>query len=292
MPLSRTSDLQDADSNFRVVYMSTRQLLSNALLRSTRRLWSTRTQSWGLTSSSDHIPSSDQVRNFTFRMLLLYLTDITVKLLLDVVLEADVRLQSHVVIDGKTRVGSGTEIHPFASLGGEPQDKKHQLFDKDEYEDWTLTIGSNCVIREHVTVHGSTSYSQAPTSVGDDCWLLCGAHVAHDSQVGRRVVVSNNVCLAGHVSIGDCAVIGGQVGIKQHVSVGPLAMVGGQSAVDGDVLPFGLVVGNRAKLAGLNLVGLRRAGVSRNNIKLLLRVYRYVFGALSCKRTGFAPALE
>ncbi|EEY53465.1 acyl-[acyl-carrier-protein]-UDP-N-acetylglucosamine O-acyltransferase [Phytophthora infestans T30-4] len=210
----------------------------------------------------------------------------------DVVLEADVRLQSHVVIDGKTRVGSGTEIHPFASLGGEPQDKKHQLFDKDEYEDWTLTIGSNCVIREHVTVHGSTSYSQAPTSVGDDCWLLCGAHVAHDSQVGRRVVVSNNVCLAGHVSIGDCAVIGGQVGIKQHVSVGPLAMVGGQSAVDGDVLPFGLVVGNRAKLAGLNLVGLRRAGVSRNNIKLLLRVYRYVFGALSCKRTGFAPALE
>ncbi|RLN46150.1 hypothetical protein BBJ29_005769 [Phytophthora kernoviae] len=162
----------------------------------------------------------------------------------------------------------------------------------DESGDWTLTIGSNCVIREHVTVHGRTSYSQAPTSVGDDCWLLCGAHVAHDSQLGRRVVVSNNVCIAGHVSIGDSAIIGGQVGIKQHVSVGRLAMIGGQSAVDGDVLPYGLVVGNRAKLAGLNLVGLRRAGVSRTNIKLLLRVYRYIFGAPACKKTGFAPALD
>ncbi|GMF14075.1 unnamed protein product [Phytophthora lilii] len=176
----------------------------------------------------------------------------------DVVLEADVRLQSHVVIDGKTRVGSGTVIHPFASLGGEPQDKKHRMFADKESREETLTVGSNCVIREHVTVHGSTSYSEAPTSVGDDCWLLCGAHVAHDSQLGRRVVVSNNVCIAGHVSIGDGAIIGGQVGIKQHVSVGPLAMVGGQSAVDGDVLPYGLVVGNRAKLAGLNLVGLQR----------------------------------
>ncbi|KAG7377605.1 hypothetical protein PHYPSEUDO_011400 [Phytophthora pseudosyringae] len=209
----------------------------------------------------------------------------------DVVLEADVRLQSHVVIDGNTRVGSGTVIHPFASLGAEPQDKKHRMFEK-ESGAMTLTVGSNCVIREHVTVHGSTSYSEAPTAVGDDCWLLCGAHVAHDSQLGRRVVVSNNVCIAGHVSIGDCAIIGGQVGIKQHVSVGPLAMVGGQSAVDGDVLPYGLVVGNRAKLAGLNLVGLRRAGVSRTNIKLLLRAYRYMFGAPACKKRGFAPALD
>ncbi|GMF53263.1 unnamed protein product [Phytophthora fragariaefolia] len=166
------------------------------------------------------------------------------------------------------------------------------MFTGKESSDLTLVVGSNCVIREHVTVHGSTSYSDEPTSVGDDCWLLCGAHVAHDAQLGRRVVVSNNVCIAGHVSIGDGAIIGGQVGLKQHVSVGRLAMVGGQSAVDGDVLPYGLVVGNRAKLAGLNLVGLRRTGVSRSNIKLLLRVYRYIFGAPACKKTGFAPALE
>ncbi|RQM18361.1 hypothetical protein DD237_002924 [Peronospora effusa] len=210
----------------------------------------------------------------------------------DVVLEANVCLQSHVVIDGKTRVGNGTQVHSFARLGGEPQDKKHRIVAEQKAKEWTLTIGSNCVIREHVTAHSSTSYSQLPTSIGDDCWLLCGVHVAHDSQLGRRVVVSNNVCIAGHVSIGDGAIIGGLVGLKQHVSVGPLAMVGAQSAVDGDVLPYGLVVGNRAKLAGLNLVGLRRAGVSQSNIKLMLQVYRYIFGRHDCQKTGFAPSLE
>lgn len=210
----------------------------------------------------------------------------------DVVLEANVQLHSHVVIEGKTRVGSGSVIHPFACLGGRPQDKKHLMFTKTDFSDMMLNIGNNCVIREHVTIHGSTSYSEEPTCIGDNCWLLCGTHVAHDSQLGTRVVVSNNVCIAGHVSIGNGAIIGGQVGIKQHVSIGPLAMVGGQSAVDADVLPYGLVVGNRAKLVGLNLVGLRRAGVSRNKIKLLLRVYRYMFGAPTCKKTGFAPALD
>lgn len=208
----------------------------------------------------------------------------------DVELEEDVQLQSHVVVDGRTQIGAGTVVHPFASLGGEPQDKKHQFFKQNA--DVTLRVGKNCVVREHVTVHGSTSYSQEPTSVGDDCWLLCGAHVAHDAQLGSRVVVSNNVCIAGHVAIGDGAIIGGQVGIKQYVSIGRLAMIGGQSAVDGDVLPYGLVVGNRAKLAGLNLVGLRRAGVSRFDIKLLLRSYRYIFGAPVCKKTGFAPPLD
>ncbi|KAI9922890.1 hypothetical protein PsorP6_000454 [Peronosclerospora sorghi] len=209
----------------------------------------------------------------------------------DVVLEEGVRVLSHVVIGGKTRVGCNTKVHPFASLGGEPQDKKHFMFLTPETTEWTLTIGNNCIIREHVTVHGSTSYSQPPTCIGDDCWLLCGSHVAHDSTLGSQVVVSNNVCIAGHVTIGDGAIIGGQAGLKQHVSVGPLAMIGGQSAVDGDVLPYGLVVGNRAKLAGLNLIGLRRAGVSRSTIKLLLRVYRYMFGGPTCKSTGFAPAL-
>uniref|UniRef100_A0AAV1VIQ9 UDP N-acetylglucosamine O-acyltransferase C-terminal domain-containing protein n=1 Tax=Peronospora matthiolae TaxID=2874970 RepID=A0AAV1VIQ9_9STRA len=215
-----------------------------------------------------------------------------------VVLQDGVRLQSHVVIDGKTRVGRGTVVYPFASLGGEPQDKKHDLDfaaaaaeAAHQVNDWTLTIGRNCVIRERVTVHGSTSYSHCPTTIGDDCWLLCGAHVAHDSQLKTRVVVSNNVCIAGHVAIGDGAVIGGQGGLKQHVTVGPLAMVGGQSAVDGDVLPYGLVMGNRAKLVGLNLVGLRRAGVPRSQIKLLLQVYRYIFRR-GCGNTGFAPALD
>lgn len=182
----------------------------------------------------------------------------------DVVLDDDAELQAHVVVDGRTHIGQGTIVHPFACLGGEPQDKKHATTPRADADDAALSlqIGRNCVIREHVTIHGCTSYSASqPTRVGDDCWILCGAHIAHDCVVGDRVVLSNNVCLAGHVRIGDRAIIGGQVGIKQFVNVGPLAMVGGQSAVDGDVLPYGLVTGNRAKLMGLNLVGLRRAKV-------------------------------
>jgi UDP-N-acetylglucosamine acyltransferase len=218
----------------------------------------------------------------------------------DVVLEDGVCLMAHVVVDGSTRVGRDTTVYPFACLGGEPQDKKHRVF-LDQQDPplppslaSALVIGRNCVIREHATIHGSTAYSpDSPTTVGDDCWVLCGAHIGHDVRVGNRVVISNNVCVAGHVHIGDFAIIGGQVGLKQHVKVGSLAMIGGQSAVDGDVLPYGLVVGNRAKLAGLNLIGLRRARVSRDNIKLMLRVYRYLFGtSTSCSKTGFAPPLE
>lgn len=204
---------------------------------------------------------------------------------------------AHVVVDGLTRIGRGTTVHPFACIGGEPQDKKHRIHMEQRLSSSSpssLVIGSNCVIREHATIHGSTSYTRnSPTMVGDDCWVLCGAHIGHDVKVGDRVVISNNVCIAGHVNIGDFAIIGGQVGIKQFVKIGSLAMIGGQSAVDGDVLPYGLVVGNRAKLVGMNLVGLRRARVSRANIKLMLRVYRYLFDATaSCSKTGFAPPLE
>lgn len=168
-------------------------------------------------------------------------------------------LKAHVVVDGCTAVGSNTVVHPFASLGGEPQDKKHS---RSSGEPSALVVGRDCVIREHATIHGSTSYARgAPTRVGDGCWVLCGAHIGHDCDVGARVVLSNNVCVAGHVTIGSGAIIGGQAGLKQHITVGSLAMVGGMSAVDGDVLPYGLVVGNRAKLAGLNLVGLRRSKV-------------------------------
>lgn len=181
---------------------------------------------------------------------------------LDVELDDGVFLKAHVVVDGHTSIGRDTVIHPFACIGGEPQDKKHRAFAASAASPSSLVIGRNCVIREHVTIHGSTSYTlETPTRVGDDCWLLCGAHIGHDCDVGARVVLSNNVCVAGHVSIGDCAIIGGQVGLKQHTTIGRLAMVGGKSAVDGDVLPYGLAIGNRAKLAGLNLVGLRRAKV-------------------------------
>ncbi|TMW66312.1 hypothetical protein Poli38472_004077 [Pythium oligandrum] len=217
----------------------------------------------------------------------------------DVVLEDGVVLHSHVVVEGKTRIGRGTVVHPFACLGGEPQDKKHKLHIPTDIAPFTLEIGQHCVIREHVTIHGSTAYSaHTPTKLGDHCWILCGAHVGHDVQIGSHVVLSNNVCVAGHVEIGNFAIIGGQVGLKQHIKIGSLAMVGGGSAVDGDVIPYGLVNGNRAKLLGLNLIGLRRAKVSRHEIKLMLRLVRYLFGsslssiATVCPKTGFAPALD
>jgi len=147
----------------------------------------------------------------------------------DVVLEDGVCLMAHVVVDGSTRVGRDTTVYPFACLGGEPQDKKHRVF-LDQQDPplppslaSALVIGRNCVIREHATIHGSTAYSpDSPTTVGDDCWVLCGAHIGHDVRVGNRVVISNNVCVAGHVHIGDFAIIGGQVGLKQHVKVGCL----------------------------------------------------------------------
>lgn len=184
----------------------------------------------------------------------------------EVELDDGVFLQAHVVVEGRTLIGSDTVVHPFACIGGQPQDKKHVRYNDSSLtttaSQSSLVVGRNCVIREHVTIHGSTSYSlDASTRVGDDCWLLCGAHIGHDCTLGDRVVLSNNVCVAGHVQIGDFAIIGGQVGLKQHVNVGRLAMVGGMSAVDGDVLPYGLAIGNRAKLAGLNLIGLRRAKV-------------------------------
>ncbi|OQS00127.1 acyl-,acyl-carrier-protein-UDP-N-acetylglucosamine O-acyltransferase [Thraustotheca clavata] len=202
----------------------------------------------------------------------------------DVQLKENVVLKQHVVVDGATKVGANTIIFPFASIGGLSQDKKHNSSLNNSS---SLEIGSNCVIREHVTINCGTN--DGTTRVGDDCWILATSHIGHDSQVGNRVVISNATCLAGHVHIDDMAIIGGQVGIKQFVRIGRLAMIGGKSAIDGDVVPYGLAIGNRAKIAGLNLVGLRRLRVARSEIKALLQTYRYVFG-LDCQNS-FAPSL-
>ncbi|OQR94061.1 acyl- acyl-carrier-protein-UDP-N-acetylglucosamine O-acyltransferase [Achlya hypogyna] len=202
----------------------------------------------------------------------------------DVTLQNNVILKQHVVVEGATTVGPNSIIYPFASIGGPPQDKKHVAAAEGRS---SLEIGANCVIREHVTINCGTN--DGTTRVGDDCWILATAHIGHDSVVGNRVVLSNAVCLAGHVRIDDFAIIGGQVGIKQFVRIGRLAMIGGKSAIDGDVVPYGLAIGNRAKLTGLNLVGLRRLRVPRSEIKALLQTYRYVFG-LEC-HNAFAPSL-
>ena len=188
-----------------------------------------------------------------------------------VVLEAGVKLISHVVVAGHTRIGANTRVFPFASLGHEPQDLKF----KGEHS--TLTIGADCTIREGVTMNPGTDGGGAATSVGDRCTFLANAHVAHDCQVGNGVIFSNNVMLAGHCRVGDQVIIGGGAGIHQFVRIGQHAFIGGLAGVENDVIPYGMALGNRAYLAGLNIIGLKRRNFSREEIHELRAAYRLLF---------------
>ena len=189
----------------------------------------------------------------------------------EVVLGDGVELISHVVVAGRTTIGARTRVFPFASIGHPPQDLRYKG------EPTTLEIGSDCIIREGVTLNPGTPNGRGATIVGDHCFLLAQSHVAHDCQVGHHVVLTNNVMLAGHCRIGDYAIIGGGAGIHQYVRVGPHAFIGGLSGVENDVIPYGMVLGNRAYLHGLNIVGLRRRGFSREQIHDLRRAYRLLF---------------
>jgi UDP-N-acetylglucosamine acyltransferase len=189
----------------------------------------------------------------------------------EVELGDDVQLTSHVVLAGRTSVGARTRIYPFASLGHPPQDLKYRG------EASTLSIGEDCLIREGVTMNPGTSAGGMKTIVGDRCAFLAHAHVGHDCRVGNDVILSNNVMLAGHVSIGDFVILGGGAGVLQFTRIGAHAFVGGLSGLENDLIPYGLAVGNRANLAGLNLVGLKRRGFSRDVIKDLRRAYRLLF---------------
>jgi len=189
----------------------------------------------------------------------------------DVSLGPGVELISHAVVTGRTRIGAGTRIWPFAAIGHQPQDLKYR-----GEESW-LEIGPRCMIREHVTMNPGTAGGGGTTRVGADCLFMVGCHLAHDCQVGDHVVMANNATLAGHVEIGDHAVLGGLVAVHQFVRIGAHAVVGGMSGVDKDVIPYGSALGNRAELAGLNLVGLRRRGFGRDTIGALRGAYRMVF---------------
>jgi UDP-N-acetylglucosamine acyltransferase len=182
-----------------------------------------------------------------------------------------VRLHSHVVVDGITVVGDETEIYPFASIGTPPQDLKY----KGEASE--LHIGKRCRIREHVTINPGTEGGGMKTTVGDECLIMVGAHVAHDCQLGNHVILVNNATLAGHVHVGDFAIIGGNSAVHQFVRIGAHAMIGGMSGVENDVIPYGTVMGDRAHLAGLNLVGLERRGFSKDDIRALRSAYRSLF---------------
>jgi len=186
-------------------------------------------------------------------------------------LGAGVAVGAHVVLAGRTRVGAGTRIHPFAAVGLPPQDTKY----RDEPSE--LAIGSNVVIREHATLNPGTAGGGMLTEVGDNCLIMIGAHVAHDCRIGANAILVNNVLLGGHVHVEEHAILGGGSAVHQFVRIGKHAMVGGMSAVESDVIPYGSVMGNRAFLAGLNIVGLKRRGFGRETIHRLRSAYRLLF---------------
>lgn len=189
----------------------------------------------------------------------------------DVVLGTGVRLAAHVVIDGRTTIGEATRIFPFASIGLEPQDLKYQG------EASSLVIGRDTTIREYVTINPGTEGGGMVTRVGDDCLLMIGAHVAHDCQLADHVIMANNATLAGHVVIEDYALLGGLCAVHQFVRIGRHAMIGGMSGVERDVIPYAQVMGNRARLTGLNIIGMQRRGFSRDEIQGLRRAYQFLF---------------
>ncbi len=182
-----------------------------------------------------------------------------------------VDLESHVVVAGRTTIGARTRIFPFASIGHQPQDLKFKG------EPSTLSIGTDCLIREGVTMNPGTEGGGMVTSVGDRCAFLANSHVGHDCRVGNNVIFSNNVMLAGHCTVGDFAIIGGGAAVIQFARVGPHAFVGGMSGLEHDLIPYGMALGNRAYLSGLNIIGLQRRGFSRAQIHDLRRAYRLMF---------------
>ena len=199
-----------------------------------------------------------------------------------VVIEAGVTLVSHVVADGHTLIGAGATLYPFCTVGLAPQDLKYRG------EPTRCEIGPRTQVREHCTIHRGTVTGSGVTRVGADCLLMAVVHVAHDCVLGDGVIIANNVVMGGHVEIGDGAVIGGAAALHQFVRIGRGAMVGGVSGVEADVVPFGSVIGNRARLAGLNVIGLRRRGVDRPR----LHAIRAAFRALFAGEAVFAQRLE
>ena len=190
----------------------------------------------------------------------------------EVELQAGVELVSHVAVAGRTVVGAETRIFPFASIGHQPQDLKYRG------EKSRLEIGRGNVVREHVTMNPGTSGGGMLTRVGDGCLFMVGAHVAHDCRIGDNVIMANNATLAGHVVVGDFAVLGGLSAVHQFVRIGKHAMIGGVTGVERDVIPYGQVVGDRARLLGLNIVGLQRRGFSREQVQALRTAYQMLFG--------------
>ena len=191
----------------------------------------------------------------------------------DVILEENVELISNVHLEGNTKVGKETKIFPFASIGTQPQDLKYNN------EKNSTIIGANNIIREYVTINPGTEGGGSQTIIGDNCLLMISSHVAHDCKIGNNVIIANNVPLGGHVTIDDHVVIGGNSAVQQFTRIGRMAMIGGMTGVLKDVIPFGLSIGNRNYLQGLNLIGLRRKKYENKKIIGLDKAYKKIFSS-------------
>ncbi len=186
----------------------------------------------------------------------------------EVTLGEGVVVKSHAVVTGWTGIGAQTVIYPFACVGEVPQDQKFRG------ERTQLIVGARCRIREGATLNTGTEGGGGVTRVGDDCLIMTGAHVGHDAQIGNRVILVNQVAIAGHCVLGDDVIVGGLSGVHQWVRIGQGAIIGAVTMVTNDVLPYGLVQGPRGELDGLNLVGLKRRGVERAEIMALRAAYQ------------------
>ncbi len=189
----------------------------------------------------------------------------------DVKISKDTKIHSHVNIVGNTSIGSGNEIYPFASIGTPPQDLKYKG------EKNSLVIGSNNKFREYVNINPGTLQGGSTTKIGNNNLFMVYCHVAHDCNISNNIVLANNVQVGGHVIIQDNAIIGGSCAIHQFSRIGESSMVGGMTGVLSDVIPFGLSLGNRNILTGLNLIGLRRAKITNENIKIMQHAYDLIF---------------
>ena len=181
------------------------------------------------------------------------------------------KLYSHVNISGNTKIGEGNTFYPFCSIGNNPQDLKYNG------EKTELVIGKNNKIREYVTIHPGTAGGGGKTTIGDNCLFMISSHIAHDCIIGNNVILANNVPIGGHAEIGDHVVIGGNSAVQQFTRIGKMAMIGGMTGVLNDVIPYGLSIGNRNHLQGLNLIGLRRKNISNKDILELSEAYKEIF---------------
>ena len=179
-------------------------------------------------------------------------------------------LQSHINISGNIKIGKENKIYPFVSINN-PQDLKYKG------EPTNLIIGDNNIIREYVTIHPGTLDGGGCTKVGNNCLLMISSHVAHDCNIGNNVILANNVAVAGHAIIENNVIIGGNSAVQQFTRIGKMAMIGGMTGVSSDVIPYGLSLGNRNFLNGINVIGLRRNKFSNKEIISLTEAYKEIF---------------